>query len=80
VCVSILMLFSDLPNTRFLVAAELVALGQVTRALGRMAYRRWGMRHVCGYGKPRSAWQMGQPIVLNLDEIVCYWFSRRICN
>src|SRR6266480_8105790 len=46
VCVSILMLFSDLLNTRFLVAAELLTLGQITRALGRMAYRRRGMRNV----------------------------------
>ncbi len=77
-CVSILMLFSDLLNTRFLVAAELLALGQVTRAPGRMAYRRWGMRHVGRHRKPRSACRMAQPIVLNLNRIVGYCFSQRI--
>ena len=54
-CVSIVMLFSDLLNARFLVAAEPLALGQlVTRALGRIVYRRWGLHHVGEHGKMGS--------------------------
>jgi hypothetical protein len=34
------------PERKALLAAKRLALGRFTRALGRMAYRRWRIRHV----------------------------------